>query len=271
MTILVPPLPLAEFQDVFAAAVLQNDPAVPADPRLGDLARQPGFAVYRNTVMKGCIDALQANYPAVTRLVGEEWLRAAAALFVRSHLPRRPSLIEYGAEFPGFLQRFEPATDLPYLAGVAQLDRFWTEAHVAPDDGRLSAAEVAALPNELLERAVLRPHAAARWRWFDAAPIFSIWRPNHDDDSAPLPVDLTWQGEGALLARPGGRVQAIELGRGDCAFLDACSAGRALVQAGLEALAVAPSCELPQMLQRLLLAGAFTRIDWPENTNGDLP
>ena len=33
---------------------------------------QPAFAVYRNTVMKACIDALQANYPAVTRLVSEE-------------------------------------------------------------------------------------------------------------------------------------------------------------------------------------------------------
>ena len=28
------------------------------------------FAVYRNTVLKGCIDALQANYPTVGQLVG---------------------------------------------------------------------------------------------------------------------------------------------------------------------------------------------------------
>jgi hypothetical protein len=34
----------------------------------------PALAVYRNTVAKGCIDALQANYPAVHTLVGSDWL-----------------------------------------------------------------------------------------------------------------------------------------------------------------------------------------------------
>ena len=43
--------------------------------------------------MKGCIDALQANYPAVTRLVGEEWFRAAAAVYVRQAPPTNPMLL----------------------------------------------------------------------------------------------------------------------------------------------------------------------------------
>ena len=62
---------LETFQDGFANALLALEPSVDCAPELAYLVAQPGFAVYRNTVMKGCIDALQANYPAVARLVGE--------------------------------------------------------------------------------------------------------------------------------------------------------------------------------------------------------
>ena len=128
-----------------AAPSRGREPPAPSDPLVDELARQPGFAVYRNTVAKACVDALQANYPAVWRLVGEEWFRAAAAVFVRSAPPKDPTLVTYGAGFPLFLERFAPARDLPYLGAVARLDRFWTEAHVARDEAPVAAADVAAV------------------------------------------------------------------------------------------------------------------------------
>src|SRR5207244_4371101 len=48
---------LAAFQDAFADALLL-DPK-DADPLVARLASQPAFAVYRNTVVRGCIEALQ--------------------------------------------------------------------------------------------------------------------------------------------------------------------------------------------------------------------
>ncbi|MGH8808915.1 MAG: DNA-binding domain-containing protein, partial [Noviherbaspirillum sp.] len=96
---------LTQFQDRFSQALFAPEPA----PDIAALARQPGFAVYRNTVMKGCIDALQANYPSVTRLVGEEWFRAAAAIYVVEHGPRDARLLYYGEQFPDFLEGFDPA------------------------------------------------------------------------------------------------------------------------------------------------------------------
>ncbi len=173
---------LRAFQDGFAAALIA--PAVPADgvsdlpPEIARLVAQPGFAVYRNTVLKGCIDALQANYPAVSRLVGDEWFRAAAVIYARANLPRQPSLLDYGSDFAAFLATFEPAAELPYLAGVARLDRFWTEAHVARDEPPVAAAAVAGFAAAELGRVVLHPHASARWAWFDDAPIATIWARN---------------------------------------------------------------------------------------------
>jgi hypothetical protein len=246
---------LAAFQDAFAAALLADEPAALA-PRL---AAQPGFAVYRNTVLKGCIDALQANYPAVARLVGEEWFRAAAAVYARAELPAQASLLDYGAGFARFLEGFAPAAELPYLPAVARLDRFWSEAHAARDEAPVAAALVAGLPHEALARTILRPHASARWAWFDGTPAHTLWSRNRfGEEGAALDLSsIGWRGEGALIVRPRDGVEHLALDAADCAFLDACAAGRDLAAAAEAALARAPGCNLALLMKRLLEAGAF--------------
>lgn len=148
---------LEAFQDRFAHALFALDPSENCAPEIAGLVAQPGFTVYRNTVMKGCIDALQANYPAITRLVGEEWFRAAAAVFARADPPRHPMLADYGAGFADFLAGFEPAAELPYLPAVARLDRFWSEAHIASDAEPLEAGALARLGPEQLAHAHAEP------------------------------------------------------------------------------------------------------------------
>ena len=250
---------LSDFQDAFAAALLDPE-AVPQGP-IAALTRQPGFAVYRNTVMKGCIDALQANYPAVTRLVGEEWFRAAAALYVRANSPRLPMLAEYGADFAEFLAAFEPVQELPYLPAVARLDRAWTEAHQAADTHTLDAATLTALSPEQLATLQLTPHPAARWQWFADVPAYSIWSQNRIEDRIDESDDETeiyWRGEGALVARDReGLVRWQPLTEGGCVFLDACAAGRSLQEATTLALDAEPALDFAVLIAQLLAAGAL--------------
>ena len=265
---------LAEFQNAFARALIApHDAIAPSN----SAASQPGFAVYRNTVMKGCIDALQANYPAVARLVGNEWFRAAAAIYVRESPPDDPTLLHYGASFAAFLARFEPAAALPYLPGVARLDRLWTESHIARDEATLDAAAIATLAPEKLAAVVLYPHPAARWTWFADAPIFSIWSHNRVGDVANNESwEPEWKAEGALLTRAHAAVEWIELNAAGHAFLDACATGETLAQAANAALATENGADLQQLMRTLLQAGAFNRLSdtcsrnsreksWPPN------
>jgi len=247
---------LADWQDAFVAALFAPDTA---NAGLAALTRQPAFAVVRNTVMKGCIDALQANYPAVARLVGEEWLRAAAAEFARRHPPGDPVLLGYGAGFADFLAAFPPAADLPYLPAVARLDRFWTEAHVAADARPADPAVLVALPPAALGTYRLVPHPAARWAWCADAPAYTIWSRNRSD--AAVDDDLMWQGEGALVTRPGRTVQWCQIDAAACAFLDACAAGGTLGAAAIDALTVDADCALTPLMARLLEAGALADPD----------
>jgi Putative DNA-binding domain len=261
---------LRAFQDAFAAALVAPGPmpggVIESPPEIASLVAQPGFAVYRNTVLKGCIDALQSNYPAVCRLVGDEWFRAAAAVYARANLPRHPSLLDYGSDFAAFLAAFEPASELPYLAGVARLERFWTDAHIARDEAPVSADAVAGFGASQLSRVTLHPHPAARWAWFDDAPIATIWQTNRGaaampGGDGPAPSGLEWRAEGVLITRPGGAVQWTPLGEAGCAFLDTCAGSGTLASAATAALDADPRVDLRDVMARTLGAGAFGRLD----------
>lgn len=260
---------LSDFQDAFASAVLAApSPAgatgaarTPLHEPLAALRVQPGFAVYRNTVLKGCIDALQANYPAVCRLVGEDWFRAAAAAFVRSHPPTDGRLMDYGQPFGDFLATFEPALGLPYLPDVARWDRRWTQCHLAADAPVLDAHWLAQQPAEALAAIVLQPHPAARWAWCGDHPAFALWQCQREgrawDNSS------AWQPDGGLLTRPQAAVAWHPLTRGVVAFLDACAAARPLAEAAAAAAAADSRTDFFALMQLLLQAGALTQAEHP--------
>ena len=242
------------FQEAMAEALLTDEPD--AAGVLQALIAQPGFAIYRNTVAKGCCDALEANFPTVARLVGMEWFRGAALAYARTQPPRDSRLLAYGDEgFADFLQSVPTAADLPYLAGVARLDTLWRASHVAADAPVLAPEALAQYASEDLVTTALRPHPATRWSWFDDLPVATIWTRGRE---AREDEELVWQGEGMLLTRSDGAVRWRSLSRGGCAFLDSCARGETLESAAQAALASDLSTDLALLLRQLLQAGAFT-------------
>lgn len=245
---------LGVFQDAFVEALYQR----PA-PALQSVTTQAAFEVYRNTVLKGCIDALCDNFPTVECLVGAQWMRAASAIHARETPPGDARLVLYGKDFADFLATFEPVRQLPYLSAVARLDRLWTEAFVAPQEALLDLASLAGMTASDLAACHLAPRACVRWRWFAEQPIYSIWHCNRE--ALSIPEELPWQGEGVLLVghAEGVAWQALEVG--GCALLDACAAGNNLDQASALALDAQPDLDFHDLLDRLLCAGVFRPIN----------
>jgi len=234
-------------------------------------ARQPGFAVYRNTVLKGCIDALVAQYPAVHRLIGDDALRALARDHTRAHPPTDGRQHVYGAHLPDHLAATRPADgSLDWLPDVARLDRLWTECHVAADAPVLDAATLLSRDPEALAHTHLVPHPAARWRWCAAWPAFDLWSAARDGRADPNPP--RWCGQGALLTRPHGAVDAVEIGAGAVAFLDACAARLPFPAALASAQATDPALDLGATLALLLGHGAFSETvdEHPDPPSGTL-
>ena len=249
---------MTDFQEALAQALLAPGEAATGPVR--ELVAQPGFAIYRNTVLKGCVDALEANFPTVARLVGSEWFRCAAAAYVRAHPPVDALLLAYGDEgFAAFVQAVPTAADLPYLAGVAHLDSLWRACHAAADAPVLPADALAGLAPEDLARHTLRPHPATRWAWFDGQPVASIWSRERLEPAGEDP-GLPWAGEGLLLTRTDGAVRWQPLPLAGCRFLDACDRGLPLGEAAEHALSPDPRAELGAVIRQLLRSGAFTSL-----------
>ena len=212
----------------FAKALFMPDLPAPDGLAGRDQVRpERRFAVYRNTCIKGCVDALAAQFPSVLRLVGDDWFRAAATEHVRAQPPQDGRLLRYGAGFPPFLQTFAHAAGLPYLAGVAQLDWLWTQAHVAADAAPLPPHAMATWDANTLHTTTLHLHPATPWHGHAELPLYSLWRAAREQHDDPNPA--AWVGEGALLTRPHDQVLWAPLSAGGCALLGACAAAGLVV------------------------------------------
>lgn len=251
------------FLDAFSAALDGDDRSLA--PWWGDAERGlAGLSVYRNTVAKGCADALTGLFPAVTAVVGPDWMRGAAARFAAEHPPARASLIDYGEAFPDWLAVFEPAADMPFLPGLARLDRMWSEAHLAADAAPLEAQALAALTPEdfAVVRAVLHP--SARLAAFDDG-LPTLWSGLRAEEGPPDELALDPEPQAVLIVRPGGAVSHHTLSPGALAFLIACAADESLGEAAAVALAEEPDLDLSQAFAALIVAGAFSALQFPDS------
>jgi Putative DNA-binding domain len=161
------------------------------------------FAVYRNNVAVGLIGALEARYPVSRRIVGDDFFRAIARLYVSARRPTLPLMIAYGDDFPDFIAarisevQTEPSLD--YLPDVARLENAWVEAYHAEDAPVTTIDEIAALSADQLPETRIAFHPAAQLLRF-ATPAASIWASHQGDAEPAAPTD--WIGEDALLTRP---------------------------------------------------------------------
>lgn len=246
------------FEAAFTALLAGDEGALShwLDADKGDQAR---LDVYRNTVAKGRVDALAGLYPTVERIVGPDWFRQAGLIFAGEAPPSSPVLDLFGADFPGWLETFPPALDLPYLAAVARLDQAWSQAHRAPDALALSGRVATETPAPRLFSSRASLHPSARLFWFDWT-VPSIWIANRAETFDDAGVAWAEQPEGLLIVRHAQVVTWRRLSRAEWSFLRACQRGRTLGEAAQAAFAVDPQLNLAAMFAGLLETGALSTL-----------
>ncbi|MEQ9639847.1 MAG: DNA-binding domain-containing protein [Alphaproteobacteria bacterium] len=231
----------------FAAALLAPEPdARPAWLSDDQVAR---FAVYRNNLHHGLGQALGEAYPVVRRLVGDDFFKATARLFIAAVPPRQRSLALYGDGFADFLDGFEPAQAVPYLADVARLERAWLESLHAADAAPLAPETLADL-DEALATTRFEAHPAARLIHSEH-PVVSIWQANQDDATGG---EIEDRPEAALICRARDTVTVRALSAADGAF------AAALLDCASAAEAACDGADVVGVFQVLLTDGAFTAL-----------
>lgn len=250
-----------EDQSAFVAALLDPERAVPQGltSRTGPRPAKR-FNVYRNNVFVSLIDALQGRYPAVCRLVGEEFFRAMARPYVQQHPPRSPVLLRYGGGFADFLEEFEPVAELPYLADVARLEWAWNNAYHAADVTPLGADDLAHLATADIAGASFTLHPSLGLV-ASPFPVVTLWTTmTEEGDIEELTLDRS---EDALVLRPQLEVVVRELPAGAVTFISQLHDGNTLQVAAAAAAEENSEFDLSVNLAGLIQSGAICGVDMP--------
>ena len=247
----------SETLDVFAAAL--DAPASP--PPAQTLGREGApdakrFAVYRNNVAASLIASMEARFPVVRRLVGDEFFRGMARAYTARHKPRTAVLIHYGAGFADFIAAFEPARDIPYLSDVARLENAWVEAYHSAEAEPADLSALAGVDPADFAGLTFVFHPAARLLKSDH-PAGSIWA-GHQGAGEPRPP-ANWVGEATLVTRPHADVLVRILPPTGYEFADALKSGATLAEA--HAAAARDDFDAGAHLVGLIEAGAIVNID----------
>jgi hypothetical protein len=217
------------------------------------------YNVYRNNVTVSLIDALAAIYPAVQRITGVEFFRAMARFHIRDKPPTSPLLFEYGTDFPAFVESYEYAQAMPWLADIARIERAWLDAYHAADATPLIPDRLASVPPDRLADLRFIPHSATnivRSR-YAALAIFSANR-----SADPVGQINAAEAEDALITRAEYDVEVRHLPDGGAIFLTALMGGKTLGHAASAALEAVPTFDLGANISGMLDAGAFVSAEF---------
>lgn len=253
------PTPALSTVDRFADALIDPKKATPEDLKgPNGKAADKRFAVYRNNVVVSLVDALAATFPAVQRIVGEQFFRAMARVYALETPPTSPLMAEYGHGFPAFLERFEHVAELPYLPDVARIERAWLDVYHAADAPPLDPSILGSIAPERMAQVRFIVHPAARVIQSAYAAVSITALNRSEADCGALDVNVA---EDALLTRPHLEVTLRRLPPGGAVFLQALTEGATLGEAATVGANSSPDFDLPANIGGVLSAGAFTEIE----------
>lgn len=153
---------LHNFQSAFTALMLDHPDALKNPPpefsaqfESGQIPLGTRLSVYRNNIVGSLTDIMLESFPLILKLVGKDFLEGMARAFILQNPPKASCLNTFGEGFGEFIDGFEPARALPYLADIARLEIALNRAYYARDEESLKAEHLAALAPDDLENLVL--------------------------------------------------------------------------------------------------------------------
>lgn len=224
--------------------------------------------VYRNNLLANLGGALEAIYPVVRRLSGDEFFRQVSRAYVRAVPSRCGDLHAYGEGFPEWLARLPELAALGYLGDVARLEWAYHQVFHAKDAPPLDLASLADVPADRRQRLHLALHPATALLQ-SPYPVLRIWQVNQEDWSGEQTVSLDEGGDDILVRRQGGDVEFMRLGPAEHGLLAALSRGGSLEQAVIAALRHDGEFDVGACLIKHVQLGTFVEQDGHHNLTGD--
>ena len=253
------PIQLAQLEQRFLDGVMGRDASVANAFQAGEISAEKRLAIYQNNVFSNYRSALEAIYPAVLRLVGEEYFYYAASRYIRSYPSSSGDIHHYGHEFAELLAGLPGAAELAYLPDTARLEWLVHEAFHAANHEQIDLGRLQSVAPEEYGNLRFKLHPAARLMKSNF-PVHRVWQVNQPDYSGEVTVDLSEGGEALLVMRRDFVVEVAAVSPGEFAILTAFSQGVAFGSAIELALAAEPDFDAGAFLQKHALNSTLVDI-----------
>ncbi len=251
---------LREFQTRFVTSLFDDDPPgeeLAMGIQENGLSATRRLAIYRNNLLASLTESLGDTYPAIRALVGDDFFRMLARRYVRKHPSRSGDLHAFGEQFESFLAGVDEAASLPWISDLARLEWLYHLVFHAAEETPLDVAALACIEESDHDRVVLRLHPASALTW-SRFPLTDIWRLGIHGDEGSATVDLDAGPAYVLIARRKLEMTFQSLLPAEYAFVEAMTAGRALVDCAAAAFEVDGEFALGAFLGRQFALGNIT-------------
>ncbi len=216
--------------------------------------------VYQNNARETFRKALEASYPVVERLVGEECFRGLAHKYMRDYPSTSGDLQAFGVTMHSFLLELYGDSEFAYLPDLARLEWAVEEVQLNREGEPLDLDALSRVEPE--RRADVRFHRSASARLISSPyPILSIWETNQPGQDAE--IDLNSGAEHVVVRRHAGNVELNLIDSNSASLATHLDDGKPLAEA-TEALdsefAEDPNFDLAASLQHLTSAGLLSEF-----------
>lgn len=216
--------------------------------------------IYHGMYLLRMVEALEADYPAIRHLLGEEAFVGLVEDYVQAFPSRSYTLNRLGDHLPDFLREDVHRPHAELLADLGRLELAITQVFDEEESPVLTPEQVQAVPPDRWAEARLRPIRALRLltfhhpvlRWLDAA---------RRGEPAPVSVRRSTR---VVVYRQRYSVLRLELSRAEHALLGALVAGSPLGEAVAVAAAIRErrrEFEVFKAFQTWVAEGMFSSVE----------
>ena len=257
-------LMLRDLQRAFVQGALSDSaPASICAQIIGDgIAPERRLAIYRNNAVEGFLKTLQATFPTIVRLSGEDWFRQIGRQYMHRYPSRSGNLHYVGEHFATFLDVELAGSSYEYFADVARFEWAYQEVLVAADHPTFDLKALGVVPPEDYGALEFSTHPAMRLVQ-SRFPVLAIWRANQPDATSEERITLDQGSSSVLLIRRADHVELRELPSAEFALLAALMRGESLEQAAECALEIDPRVALDAALGRIVSLGTLVDFTVP--------
>ena len=251
---------LCELQSQFSAEILCEE-----NTSVQTLIEQRGFQstqrvnIYRNNIFSTLTETLSNIFPVTCAMVGEEFFKSMARIYIRSHTPDSGNLHDFGEHLPSFIESMPELSNYPYLSALAEID--WS-CHLAFHSASATALDISSLGDfspENYEDLQFEIHPALHTIKSNF-PIFDIWNFATSNGHADTIPDINSKGQQVLIYRPESSVKVVNIEDGLFQMINFLRSHKTLGATFTSILDLNPEYNLKEGLNRLFSFGAVSTI-----------